>query len=191
MMARSFGLLSDRVEGFDIVLADGCHARHVTVWKPNSEFVCPCADQLICGNDDLFWAVMGGSPGNFGILTHVRLQPLHDKDYPDSRMIKFVTNYTPEKHQAVTAVLAEMTGDEDFPRNYHYALTLVGPARPEFEGKKTFNLKECKGEKLNEDEEMMHKYGEQYADGVEWAEQGQGSIYYLMDGMIPPSTLNV
>ena len=45
MLIRSFGLLGDHVEGFDIVLANGgetsqvseliTHARHVTVWKPN------------------------------------------------------------------------------------------------------------------------------------------------------------
>ena len=40
MLLRSFGLLSDHVEGFDIVLADGdgegseSQARAVTVWKP-------------------------------------------------------------------------------------------------------------------------------------------------------------
>ena len=39
MLTRSFGPLSDHVEGFDIVLADGededCQARAVTVWKPD------------------------------------------------------------------------------------------------------------------------------------------------------------
>ena len=35
MLCRSFGLLSDYIEGFDIVLADGAEARHVSVWKPN------------------------------------------------------------------------------------------------------------------------------------------------------------
>ena len=35
MLNRSFGLLSDHVEGLDLVLADGDHARAVTVWKPN------------------------------------------------------------------------------------------------------------------------------------------------------------
>ena len=88
---------------------------------------------------------MGGSPGNFGILTHVRLLPLHDKDYPDSRMMKFNTDYTPEKHQAVTALFAEMSGDEDFPRNYCYAITVMSPVRPQNDGPKTFNLKEAQG----------------------------------------------
>ena len=108
-----------------------------------SEFA--SAEELIDGNDDLFWAVMGGSPGNFGILTHVRIRPLHDKDCPDSRMMKFLTDYTPEKHHAVTTVLAEMTGDEEFPPHYNYALSVSGPGRPQFEGAKFFNLKEASG----------------------------------------------
>ena len=33
----------------------------------------------------------------------------------------------------------------------------------------------------------MHSHGEQYADGIEWAEKGQGSIYVLMDGRLPPT----
>ena len=100
---------------------------------------------MIAGNDDLFWAVMGGSPGNFGILTHVRIRPFHDKDYPDSRMMKFLTAYTPEKHRAVTTVLAEMSGDQDLPTNYNYATMVSGPGRPSFEGTKFFNLKEATG----------------------------------------------
>ena len=72
---------------------------------------------------------MGGSPGNFGILTHVIFRPLHDKDYPDSRMMKFVTDYTLEKHRAVTAVLAEMTGDKELPKNYNYGITVISPGK--------------------------------------------------------------
>ena len=100
---------------------------------------------MIPGNDDLFWAVMGGSPGNFGILTHVRFRPLHDKDYPDSRLMKILTVYTPEKHRALTALFAEMTRDEELPRNYHYALFTSSPGGPTVEGPKYFEQKKASG----------------------------------------------
>ena len=35
MVIRSFGLLCDYVESFDIVLADGEQPRLATVWKPD------------------------------------------------------------------------------------------------------------------------------------------------------------
>ena len=61
--------------------------------------------ELIKNNDELFWAVMGGSPGNFGILTHVTFRPLHDKDYPDSRMMKFTIPYTAKERHDKTRKL--------------------------------------------------------------------------------------
>ena len=36
---------------------------------------------------------------------------------------------------------------------------------------------------------MMHMHGEQYGDGVPWAEEGQGSVFFLMDGNIPVSIM--
>ena len=106
---------------------------------PPSEFA--SANQWIDGNDDLFWAVMGGSPGNFGILTHVRIRPLHDKDYPDSRMMHAMTDYTPEKHRALESIWAEMSSDPELPRNYNCTLTILGPQSPMFDGPKIFEKK--------------------------------------------------
>ena len=162
--------------------------------------------ELIEGNDDLFWAVMGGSPGNYGILTHVRIRPLHDKDYPDSRMMKFSTSYTPEKHWALQTILAEMSSDLELPRNLDYALTIMGSNVPNFAGARFFDMaksagmhflfKLCllkvtiTGRQLNEDEEMMHRHGEEYGDGVVWAEEGSGSFFHLMEGNVPASILN-
>ena len=82
MLMRSFGLMSDYIEAFEIVLANGKHER---IWKPNSPFA---LDGTTEENNDLFWAVMGGSPGNFGVLTHVIFRPLHDKDYPGKLMLR-------------------------------------------------------------------------------------------------------
>ena len=84
-------------------------------------------EDLIDGNDDLFWAVMGGSPGNFGILTHILYRPLHDEDYPNSRMMKAVTKYSKEKHIALETIMAELTKDEELPKNYGFLFTILGP----------------------------------------------------------------
>ena len=66
MCSRSFGLLSDYVVGFKIVLANG---NHVAIMRPGSHYLIPdihqkAEDKTL--NDDLYWAVLGGSPGNFG-----------------------------------------------------------------------------------------------------------------------------
>ena len=105
----------------------------------------PTPEELIDGNDDLFWAVLGGSPGNFGILTHLYLRPLHDKDYPDSRMMKSMTVYSKEKHLALEKLMSEMMGDEDFPGNFDYCITIMTPKLPGLMGGKIFEHLEKAG----------------------------------------------
>ena len=91
-------------------------------------------------NDELFWAVMGGSPGNFGILTHVTLRPLHDRDYPDSRMMKFTTPYTADKHRKLEVLMAEINDEVDLPRNYDLMYTIMGKRVPAGTRPKFFEL---------------------------------------------------
>ena len=76
MCNRTFGIMCDYVEAFEIVMANG---KLEKIWRPNSIFA---PEETSEENNDLFWAVMGGSPGNYGIITHYIFQPLHDKDYP-------------------------------------------------------------------------------------------------------------
>ena len=136
-------------------------------------------EELIEGNDELFWAVLGGSPGNFGILTHLLLSPLHDKDYPDSRMMIFSTSYTREKHYKVQQLMAEMSDDINFPRNFNFIITVANSRSHTFYTPNIFkNLIQIKGD-LNLDDKMQLMYPEQYADGVPWAEQGEGYLGIL------------
>ena len=136
-------------------------------------------EELIEGNDELFWAVLGGSPGNFGILTHLLLSPLHDKDYPDSRMMIFSTSYTREKHYKVQQLMAEMSDDTNFPRNFNYFITVINSRSHIFYTQNIFeNIIPINGD-LNLDDKMQYMFPEQYADGVPWAEQGEGYLGIL------------
>ena len=65
---------------------------------------------------------MGGSPGNYGILTHLQILPLHDEKYTGSHAMKVTTPYTKEKLEKCAQVMAEMSDDPDFPRNFDYFL---------------------------------------------------------------------
>ena len=68
---RAFGLLLDHVIAFDIITATG-ESLHV---ERNS------TDKM---HRDLYYAVLGGSPWNFGVLTHITLQAHRDEDHPYS-----------------------------------------------------------------------------------------------------------
>ena len=43
-------------------------------------------------NDAMFWAVMGGNPCSFGIITEIELRCIRDADHPNSTGVKI--NYT-------------------------------------------------------------------------------------------------
>ena len=172
MLARSFGLLSDYVEGFEIVLANG---KHEKIWRPNSP---QAPKETTSENDDLYWAVLGGSPGNYGILTHVQVRPLHDEDYPDSRMMKVYTRYTKDKLEKCLQVMAEMSDNKDLERNFDYFITILTDASNSFYTRKAFKCRkrgklQPKCGILSVDEQMMLNYPEQYGDGTPWAEEGK------------------
>merc|ERR1719295_315527 len=67
---RSQGLLLDHVVAFDIITSDG-QSRHVAK---------PSANSKGSLNDDLFWAVLGGSPGAWGVVTNYELVADRDAD---------------------------------------------------------------------------------------------------------------
>ena len=167
-LSRAFGLLSDHVEGFEIVLANGEYKK---VWKPNGENVLKemTKDEKEL-NDDLYWAVLGGSPGNYGILTHVTLQPHKDKDHPDSRGMKLVTRYSKKKLEKVLEVMTRMNDDNDLPADFDVCVTVASDFYNHFGIRKLFGLP---AHYKNLDEKMASEFPEEYADGVPWAEKGK------------------
>ena len=67
---RSYGLALDHVYRFDIYQADG---TLVTVDRPATR-----------DEHSLYWGVLGGGPGSFGIITEITFECIADVDHPYS-----------------------------------------------------------------------------------------------------------
>lgn len=93
-IARAFGLAIDYVYGFTIVLADG-EIRDVTRDSPNQQ------------DRDIYWAVMGGSPGAFGVTTNLIFHPILDEDYPHSTAYTRRFCHSPERMKAIMNILED------------------------------------------------------------------------------------
>ena len=93
-IARNFGFCIDYVYGFTIVTADGS-IREVNRDSPAQE------------DKDLYWAVLGGSPGAFGVTTNLVFHPILDEDYPHSTGWDAQIPYTPERMEACLVILQE------------------------------------------------------------------------------------
>jgi hypothetical protein len=96
-MSRSFGLLGDNVVGFEIWTADEKGPNKQTIMR----------DSTKTADVDLFFAVLGGSPGNFGIVTRVIFKLLRDADHPHSRGLKILAPF----NQAALQNLYELMVD--------------------------------------------------------------------------------
>lgn len=83
---RSYGLLVDYVRSFRIVLAD---SSYIQVYRPNVS-----ATGKHEHNDDIYYGVLGGSPGSFGVVTEYTFEGTHDDDHPYSTGLSGVYMYS-------------------------------------------------------------------------------------------------
>ena len=81
-LTRAFGMLADHVITADVIVADG--SRRCIGPASESE-----QDRA------LFWAMFGGGPGDYAILTHITFRPLRDADHPYARGFRRVIPYHP------------------------------------------------------------------------------------------------
>lgn len=100
LFTSMFGCLGDHVKSSRIITADQ-QIRKVTRRS------CP----------DLFYAVLGGSPGSFGVLTHVTLRAHKDADYPFSVGMNPAYPYTARHLQALLDIMVDWTCDPNLPKN--------------------------------------------------------------------------
>eukprot|EP00957_Ditylum_brightwellii_P123639 9425838-Ditylum_brightwellii.AAC.1 len=114
-IGRSFGLFHDHVVRFCIITSD---LQPLVVTKPNPR-------EPEKENDNLWMAVMGGSPGNFGVIVSLELKPLWDNVYPNVRAQVHYMIYTPAAWTEVMSFLAELNADNNLPADFNvYAITL-------------------------------------------------------------------
>ncbi|KAF9944319.1 hypothetical protein BGZ70_004793 [Mortierella alpina] len=109
-LGRSFGLLADHVQKIRIITADG-QPREIR--------------RTVEEDKDLFFAVLGGSPGNFGVVTHVTIRVHRDEDHPHSRGLKILYPYDRDRLKRLLDVMVEMANDKSFPADYDYCLTML------------------------------------------------------------------
>ena len=107
-LGRSFGLFGDHVVSLEIV-------------DHNGDF-----KEVTRGSDpELFYAILGGSPGNFGVITHFTIEVHRDQDYVGSRGLKALYLYSPATLKRLLTLLATMSDDVDFPRNYDFCVSVL------------------------------------------------------------------
>jgi len=140
---RSFGWFCDHVTRFRLITAD----------LKTREVHKPLADTKDPDNDELWFAVIGGSPGNFGIVTELTIKPLWDNDYPESRSSTVYMTYSREAHEALLQIVAEYNDRDDLPADFNLCAFVLGAyplvLRP------------------NIDTRMMDQHPEVYGEGLE------------------------
>jgi FAD binding domain-containing protein len=155
---RAHGILADHVLTLEIISSDGSIQ---TLHR---------ADNTT--NQGLFWAMLGGSPGSFGVLTHVTFKPLHDEDYPHSRGMKIDSFYSKEKLEKIITILTQMSDNDNFPRDFDMSITVLGDAKNSWYFSHGLDKKLKYKENLTTDEEMLLNHAKKYGDGIDSAEKG-------------------
>jgi hypothetical protein len=109
-LIRSFGLFSDHVQAVRIITADG-----QVQW----------VERGVASDKELFYAILGGSPGNFGVITDLRLKVHRDKDHPKSRGLFGKVPYTPELFKALSDIMVAEDKTDDTPADFDFSLTVL------------------------------------------------------------------
>ena len=112
-LARAFGLFSDQIVSFEIFLADG--TKRVVAADSSDQF-----------DQDLFFAVLGGGPGNYGIVTHITVRPYKDSDHQYARAYKKVIPYDPKLDHNILVQLFDLVREwENAPADYDFCVTVA------------------------------------------------------------------
>lgn len=121
--ARAFGLFGDHITAIRLFTADG-----VARWYAR--------DAADPAEADIFWAVLGGGPGCFGVLTHIKLVPHLDTAHPRARGLKLVADYDVDTLRRLLEIKAALVSDRHpnpsvdgpFPADFDLTITVMSDA---------------------------------------------------------------
>eukprot|EP00798_Chlamydomonas_sp_ICE-L_P007263 gene7263-375_t len=102
----------------------GDHIMAITVITANGETKRICRDTTDKDDGDLFWACLGGSPGNFALLTHIELVH-HDKDHPKARGMQLTTGYDKDMLTKLLKIKAAMVAEDDLAADHDFCITVM------------------------------------------------------------------
>lgn len=156
---RSFGLFQDHITEFTMFLPPEKRGgveyediRKIVVKKPSLS-----ESDTDSENYKLWWAVLGGSPGNFGVILDVTFKALRDEHYPFTRMMTLPLIYSDQVQlQKMLKVISNYNDQEELPANFNFTVLLLKGSRSPGDLKKNYE---------NIDVKMMMddkgKYGEE------------------------------
>ena len=107
-LGRSFGLLGDHVTTLEIIDHEGNEIEASRTHNP-----------------ELFYAFLGGSPGNLGVLTHFTIEVHRDSDHEGSQGMKAMWFYNTETLKRLLDIMVEMSDSENYPRNYDFCISVL------------------------------------------------------------------
>ncbi|KAI9696672.1 MAG: hypothetical protein M1820_008046 [Bogoriella megaspora] len=121
-LGRSFGLLGDHVWAIRLINHDG-KIQKVTK----------------ASNAELFYALLGGSPGNFGVITHYIIEVHRDADHDFPEMgvrphgFKGIWLYSETIAKILLSEVAAMADDPEVPRNFDLCVSVFSSSFPVFD----------------------------------------------------------
>lgn len=114
-LGRAFGLFGDHIEEIEVYTAKGGVPTKITARRDSKD----------PEEKELFYAVLGGSPGNIGILLSLVLRVHRDEDHPNSRGLKLLLPYSKDRMQRLLQVKADMAEDPNFPPDYDFCISAL------------------------------------------------------------------
>ena len=113
---KETGFFLEHITWFTIALAPS----RKTNFRAQAKIVKKPVQNNPSDDDDLWFAVMGGSPGHFGVVTDMTIKPRWDKDHKAARALTIAGKYTKAGFKKAIEILAASCDDDNPPADYDF-----------------------------------------------------------------------